>query len=153
MILGPWSKVTTQICHGQHFQTSPQQQLDPISSATTGPIKVKFYVDLPWDGGIKVCSKLMILATWSRWLPCSYMAEAFKSLLFWNLLVDNLADFVETWYTASGTQVLPSLFKMMTLGWPLTFLHKCQLWIFMHLYGKMLKWWITQSWRYKSWYI
>ena len=27
-----------------------------ISSETTGPIKMKFHVDPPWDGGTKVCS-------------------------------------------------------------------------------------------------
>ena len=44
------------------------------------------------------------------------------------------------WYSSTA-----KFLQMMTQGWPLTFLHKCQLWFFMHFYGRMLKWWITQK--------
>ena len=30
--------------------------LNIFSSETTGPIKVKFHMELLWDGGMKVCS-------------------------------------------------------------------------------------------------
>ena len=52
----------------------------------------------------------IILVTWPRWPPCPYMVKTFKNLLLWNRLV----DVIETWYTASGTRVLPSLLKW----WP-----------------------------------
>ena len=48
------------------------------------------------------------------------VVKTFKNLFLWNWL----GDVVETWYTASRTSVLPTLFKMMTLGWPLTFWRK-----------------------------
>ena len=44
--------------------------------------------------------------TWPRWPPCPYMVKTFKNRC-WN----RMADVAETWYTALGTQVLPSFFK------------------------------------------
>ena len=29
---------------------------DILSSETTGPIEAKFHVELPWDGGTKLCT-------------------------------------------------------------------------------------------------
>ena len=49
----------------------------------------------------------MVLVTW----PCPCMVKTFKNLLLRNQKADDL----ETWYTASGARVLPSLFKW----WPL----------------------------------
>ena len=49
----------------------------------------------------------MFRVTWPRWLPGPYMIKPFKNLLLRNQEADN----IETWYTASGTQVLPNLFK------------------------------------------
>ena len=81
----------------------------------------------------------MVQDTWPRWSPCPYMVKTIKHLL-WN----PSADVRETWYTALGTRVLPILFvQIITLGWPLSFLHKCQIWFFMHFYGSRLKWWST----------
>ena len=56
-----------------------------------------------------------------------------------------MADIIETWYTASGTQVLPSLFKQ----WP-----NVDLWLFYKKvnFGPLyfcVEWWIIQWW-YKS---
>ena len=36
-----------------------------------------------------------------------YMVKTLKNLLLWNQKTDDL----ETWYAASGAQILPSLFK------------------------------------------
>ena len=78
-----------------------------IFSKTTGPIKVKFQTELLWDGERKFVQK--VLVTWPSWPPCPYMVKTktWKNLLTRNQKVDNL----ETWYTASGTWILPSLFK------------------------------------------
>ena len=76
----------------QHIQTSPQKPLEIV----------KFHLDPSWDGGPKVCSN-----------DPGHMAKRAtipiydKKLLLWNQLV----DIVETWYTESGTRLLPSLFK------------------------------------------
>ena len=49
-----------------------------------------------------------------------------------------MAEIIETWYTLSGTQAQPNLFKW----WPYIdiwlFLCKGQLWFLILLYGKML---------------
>ena len=43
---------------------------------TTGPINtVRFYMEPPWDGGTKVCSK-EILVTWPRWLPHPFTGDS-----------------------------------------------------------------------------
>ena len=49
----------------------------------------------------------MFEVTLPRWLPVPYMVKTFKNLFLRNQETDDL----ETWYTASGTQVLPNLFK------------------------------------------
>ena len=49
----------------------------------------------------------MIRVTWPRWPPGSYMVKTFK----YQRLRNQDADNIETSYTASATQVLPSLFK------------------------------------------
>ena len=51
----------------------------------------------------------MVYVTLPRWPPCPYMVKAFKNLL-WNQNADDL----ETWYAALVTRVLPSMFKW----WP-----------------------------------
>ena len=76
-----------------------------ISSETTGPIKAKFHMELPWDGGMKVylngpghMTKMAVMPIYSKNL---------KNLLLRN---QKAYDF-ETWYVASGARVLPNLFK------------------------------------------
>ena len=49
----------------------------------------------------------MVYVIWPRWPPCPYIIKTFKNLLRWNRKADDL----ETWYTASSTRVLPSIFK------------------------------------------
>ena len=48
------------------------------------------------------------LFTWPRWPPCSKLGK--NILLLWNQKADDL----ESWYAASGTRVLPGMFKW----WP-----------------------------------
>ena len=76
-----------------------------FSSETAWPIKAKFYVEPPWEGGTKVC--IMVQVTRPRWPPCPYMVKTLKNLLLQN----QLADFHETWYVASRTPAYYSLYK------------------------------------------
>ena len=66
--------------------------------------KVKFHIE-PIDGGTKVCSNS--LGHLTRWPPRLYMVKTLKKLLLQNQNADDL----ESWYVASGAQILPSLFK------------------------------------------
>ena len=81
--------------------------LNIFSSETTWLMDAKFHMESPWDVGTNVCSNG--LGHMTRWLPCPYMVKTFK-----NLLRNQKADDLETWYEASGALVLPSLFKW----WP-----------------------------------
>ena len=58
--------------------------------------------------------------------------------IFKNLLLQNRESFeAESWYIASGTQVLLSFFfQMMVIGRPLTFLRQCQICAPIHLSGE-----------------
>ena len=69
-----------------------------FSLETARSIEAKFHVEPPWDWGTKSCS---------NGPPCPYMVKIFKKLLLWNQMADDL----ESWYGASGTRVLLSLFK------------------------------------------
>ena len=70
-----------------------------------------------------------------------YMVKTLKNLLLWN----QKADDFETWYAASGPQVLPSLFKW----WPWVdldlFYGKVKFVPLGFLYGKKVKQWIFQK--------
>ena len=77
--------------------------------------------------GMKIVK--MFQVTW----PCPDMVKNFKNFLLWN----QEADDFETWYTASGTGVLP-FFQMMTLGWPIPFLWRGQICFLMLLHGESL---------------
>ena len=81
----PWSKVT-QI---QHF-------LNFFSLETAGPIEAKFNTEPPWDVGTKVCSNNLGHVTKMAAMPINL------------LLLNPKAHGLETWYAASGTQVLPN---------------------------------------------
>ena len=67
-------------------------------------------MELPWDGGTKVCSKGPGHMTKMAAMPI--YGQNLKNLL-WNQNANNL----ETWYAAMGARVL-QVFQMMTLGWP-----------------------------------
>ena len=66
---------------------------DVFSSGTTGQIEVKFHVEPPWDGGMKVCIRG----------PGHMTKLAAMPIYGKNLLLRNRwADLHETWYVASG---------------------------------------------------
>ena len=93
VIQWPWTKVI-QI---QHFQTSfPEKPLGWLKSNLMDP---------PWDEETKVYSNSPGHMTKMAAMPI--YAKILKLLLLWNQKSDDLGS----WYTASGTSVLPNLFK------------------------------------------
>ena len=76
-----------------------------FSSETARPIKAKFYVKPPWEGGTKVCINGQGHMTKMAATPI--YGKNLKNLLLQN----RRADFHETWYVASGTPAHHSLFK------------------------------------------
>ena len=76
-----------------------------IFSETAWPIKAKFYVEPPWEGGTKVCINGPGHMTKMAAMPI-YGKNLKKSLL-----QNRRADFHETWYVASGTPAHHSLYK------------------------------------------
>ena len=89
----PLSKVTDI----KHFQTSFPQK-------PQGHLKPNFIWGLHGMSGWKFIQIFWV--TWPKWLKSPYMVKTFQ-----NLLRNQEADDFETWYTGSGTQVLPNLFK------------------------------------------
>ena len=87
-----------------HVRCCPHS-LNIFSSETTGTIKVKFHMELLWDGGTKVCSNGPGHMTKVAAMP--YMVKTLKNLLLWNRKADDL----ETWYALSGARVQPNLLK------------------------------------------
>ena len=65
-----------------------------FSSETARPIKAKFYVEPPWEGGTKVCINGPGHMTK---MAAIFMVKTLKNLLLQN----RLADFHETWYVPS----------------------------------------------------
>ena len=76
-----------------------------FSSETAWPIKAKFYVEPPWEGGTKVCINGPGHMTKMAAMPI--YGKNLKNLLLQN----RRADFHETWYVASGTPAHHSLYK------------------------------------------
>ena len=76
-----------------------------FSSETTGAIEAKFQVELSMDGGTKVCSNGPGHMTSMAAMPI--YSTNLKNLLLWT----KKTDYLESWYAASGTRVLSSLFK------------------------------------------
>ena len=74
-----------------------------LSSETTGPIKVNFHMEPPWDEGTKVCSSGPVHMTKMVAMPIKTLKNLF--------LRNQKADHLETRNAASGARVLPSLFK------------------------------------------
>ena len=80
-------------------------------SETTGPVKVKFHMEPPWDRGTKVQT---VLVTWPRWPPCPYMVKTLKKSSSpepkgrwpWNLVC------------SIGCSSTTKFVQMMSLGWP-----------------------------------
>ena len=79
-----------------------------LSTETDWPIKAKFYVEPPWEGGTKVCINGPGHMTKMAAMPI--YGKNFKNLLLQNQKSYNL----ETWHVALGTQALQSLYKW----WP-----------------------------------
>ena len=94
-----------------------------ISSETTGPVKVKFHMESPGDGGTKVSTspqkplvqsvRFHLELLWDRGTKvCTngpgYITKMAAMPFFSGT---KKADDLETWYAASGARVVPSLFK------------------------------------------
>ena len=77
-----------------------------FSSETTEPIKLKFHMETPYDGGTKVCSNGPGHMTKMAATPI-YGKKPFKNLPLKNQKADDL----RTLYVALGMWGLPSLFK------------------------------------------
>ena len=77
-----------------------------FSSETAWPIKAKFFVEHPWEGGTKVYINGPGHVTKMAATPI-YGKKPFKNLLLQN----RGADFHETWYVALGTPAYHSLYK------------------------------------------
>ena len=110
-----------------------------ISSETSGPIKVKFHMELLWDGGTKVCSngpghmtKMAAMPIYGKNLKKSSSPEP-KGRWPWNLVC------------IIGCSNTTKFAQMMTLGWPWPILRQGQIWSVMLLYGIKVKQWIFQK--------
>ena len=77
-----------------------------FSSETAWPIKAKFHVEPPWEGGTKVCINCPGHMTKMAAMPI-YGKNLKKNLLFRN----RWTDFHKTWYVASVTPAHHSLYK------------------------------------------
>ena len=79
-----------------------------FSSKTTGPISIKFHMQLPSKGEREVyIFGPGHIPGWPPWPPWPYMVKNLKNLLLQN----HWADCLETWYVAFGKLVLYSLYK------------------------------------------
>ena len=76
-----------------------------FSFETDWPIKAKFYVEPPWEGGTKVC--INSPGHMSKMAAMHIYGKNLKNLL----LKNRRADFYETFYVASGTPAHHSLYK------------------------------------------
>ena len=93
-------------------------------------------MELPWNGGMKICSNGPGHTT-------KMFATPIYDKTLKNLLQNQKADDLGSWYVASGARVLPSLFKW----WPQVdlelFYGKVK--FLMLLYGKKVNQWIFQK--------
>ena len=102
LIVYPYSSVRCRRCL---CRCRRQQCLNIFSSETALPVKAKFYVEPPWEGGTKVY--INGPGHMTKMPPCPYMVKTFKNLLLQNQKFYEL----ETWHVALGTQALQSLYK------------------------------------------
>ena len=72
---------------------------------TARPIEAKFHVEPPWDVGNERLFKSPCHMT--NMAAMLINGKNLKNLLLWNQTADDL----ESWFAASGTRVLPNLFK------------------------------------------
>ena len=112
--------------------------LNMFFSETTGPIKVKFHMELLWDRGTKICSngpghmtKMAAVPIYGKNLKKSSLEP--KGRWPWILVCIN------------GWSSTTKFAQMMTLGWSWPILRQGQIWSLMLLYGKKVKQWIFQK--------
>ena len=74
---------------------------------TAWPTKIKFHMELSWDGGTKVCSNGPGHMTNIVTMPTHVYGKNLKKAS----PPEPKASDLETWYAASGAGVLSSLFK------------------------------------------
>ena len=79
-----------------------------LFSETACLIKAKFYVEPPWVGRRKVCSRHRV--TWPSWPPRPYMIKTLQK----SSPPEPANHFLETWQVASWTPAHHSLYKW----WP-----------------------------------
>ena len=97
-----------------------------FSSKTACPIKAKFYVELPWVGGTKVCS--WHLGHMTKMAATPIYGKNPSKIFF------------------SGTgRPISTFVQMMTLGWPWPILRQGQIWYFGLFYRKKWKLLIFQN--------
>ena len=77
------------------------------------PLEAKFHMEPPWDVRMKICSNVLGHMTKMASRPIYMYVKTSKKFLLQNQEADDL----ETWYTASGTQVLPNLVVNYTLNY------------------------------------
>ena len=76
-----------------------------VSLETARPIEAKFHMGSPWNKIIK--GNTNGLCHMTKVADISIYGKTFKSLFVWNQKV----DYLETWYAALVSRVLPHLFK------------------------------------------
>ena len=115
------SVVCLSVCH--------PHSLNIFSSETAWPIKVKFYMEPPWDGGMKVCSngpghmtKMAAIPMCGKNLKKSSLEP--KGRWLWKLV----------WHI--GCSSTTKFVQMMTLSWPWAILRQGQIWSLTLLYEK-----------------
>ena len=98
-------------------------------SKITRPFEANFHMEPPWDVGMKMCSN--VLGQMIKMASRPINDKNFKILFRRNQETDDL----ETWHTASGTQVLPNVSLADTeltltvfMTWPICFLMLQHVW-------------------------
>ena len=71
-----------------------------FSSKNTKPFEAKFHMEPPWDVGMKIYSNVL-----------GHMTKMASRLIYGKNLQKSPSSEPRGRYTASGTQVLPNLFK------------------------------------------
>ena len=100
--------------------------------------EVNLHIEPSWDKGIQIYR--------NRWGHMTKMdAISLYGKNFWKSSSPELNIRLSWNLVYIGYSSTTKLLQMMILGWLFNFLHKGQFWFRMHLYGKMLKWWITQK--------
>ena len=109
--------------------------LNIFSSETTGSVKVKFHMELLWDGGTKICSNGPGHMTKMAAMPIYMDSKNHKKSSSpepkvrwpWNLVC------------SIGCSNTTKFVQILTLGWPRPILRQGQIWSLMLLYGKRVK--------------